>query len=172
MSENTNAESREEPKDNNDESPLEKQVKVKKPRPPKTAKQIEQFEKIRLKRAEMLKEKKKEKEIESAKLLLDNGYVKKEEQQKINVPLTPLHSGSHSKEDETDNESIQTEPEPIVIIKKKKKPKKPKTIIIEETDSEVSDEEPIKIKARDFISQRNKKSVIKIHKKEPYDIFF
>ena len=169
MADNTNMESREEPKHMNDESPLEKQVKVKKPRPPKTPKQLQQFEKIRLKRAEILKEKKKEKEIEASKLLLNNGYVKKEE---IQIPLTPINN-----KDETDNDSIQTEPEPTIIIRKKKKAskKKPKTIIIEETDSEdesVISEEPVKIKARDFVSQRNKKSVIKIHKKEPYDIFF
>ena len=168
MSENSDMESREEPKDLIDESPLEKQVKVKKPRPPKTPKQLEQFEKIRLKRAEILKEKKKEKEIEASKLLLNNGYIKKEE---IQIPLTPINNNK----DETDNDSVEEEPT-IIIRKKKKAPKKkPKTIIIEETDSEdesVISEEPIKIKARDFISQRNKKSVIKIHKKEPYDIFF
>ena len=162
MSEISIMENREELKDDIDESPLEKPVKVKKPRPPKTPKQLEQFEKVKLKRAELLKEKKKEKEIEASKVLLNNGYIKAEDKK---VPLTPTH-------DETDNESTQTEPEPTIIIRKKKKPKKPKTIIIEETDSEESDEEPIKIKARDFISQRNKKSIIKVHKKEPFDIFF
>jgi hypothetical protein len=168
MSENSDMESREEPKDLIDESPLEKQVKVKKPRPPKTPKQLEQFEKIRLKRAEILKEKKKEKEIEASKLLLNNGYIKKEE---IQIPLTPINNNK----DETDNDSVEEEPTIIIRKKKKASKKKPKTIIIEETDSEdesVISEEPIKIKARDFISQRNKKSVIKIHKKEPYDIFF
>jgi len=161
MADNTNNEEM-----NENQIPLEKPSKQKKP---KTPKQIEQFEKMKQKRAEILKENKTKKEIESAKLLLNNGYVKKEE---IEIPLTP---SIVSNKDETDTESIEEEPT-IIIRKKKKAPKKkPKTIIIEETDSEdesVISEEPVKIKARDFVSQRNKKSVIKIHKKEPYDIFF
>ena len=164
MADNTNNEEM-----NENQIPLEKPSKQKKP---KTPKQIEQFEKMKLKRAEILKENKTKKEIESAKLLLNNGYVKKEE---IQVPLTPSISNN---KDETDIESEEEEPT-IIIRKKKKAPKKkPKTIIIEETDSEddsVTSEEPIKIKARDFVSQRNKKSIIKIHKNnksEPFSAFF
>jgi len=175
MSDNSIKESLE---NQHDDSPLEKPVKIKvtddvsvpkdkKPRKPKTPGQLEQFEKIRLKRLENLNKKREDKKLESAKLLLNNGYVKAEAKPtsfKENIPLTPTHQ-------ETDSGSEQSE---VIIIKKKKKPKK-KTIIIEESESE-SEEEPKYediVKTRNMISQRNKKSLLKIHKKEksPHDYF-
>jgi hypothetical protein len=154
-----------------DDTPLEKPLKesvdkqsIKKPRKPKTPAQLEQFEKIRLKRLDALKQKREEKKLEASKLLLDNGYIKKEDLPSKEMPkqiLTP-----HIDDDKTDSESDND----IIIVKKKKKPKK-KTIIIEESD----DEEPEVIydkvkKSRNFVSQQNKKSVIKIH--QPYENYF
>ena len=95
---------------------------------------------MRQKRLESLKQKTINKKIEASKLLLSHGIElpsKAEPKLKEELPqakpkyhqeLTPIH-----KED-TDNES-DDEP-PVIIVKKKKKKKQPKTIIIEESESE------------------------------------
>ena len=160
----------------NDDMPLEKQIidkkPVKKERKPKTPAQLEQFEKIRLKRLDKINEKRELQKIEASKLLLNNGYVKKEDLpppkriEPIKQVLTPHEP---YEQDKTDSESDND----VIIVKKKKKPKK-KTIIIEESDEE--EEEPEVIyntvkKTRDFITQQNKKSVLKIHRPSPHDYF-
>ena len=151
--------------DNDVDVPLEKQTtikeKVKKPRKPKTPGQLEQFEKVRLKRLEDIKQKNVEKKIEASKLLLDNGYVKKEEIIKKDIQPEKIKTPHIDEiaEDESDNE--------IIIVKKK--PKKKKTFIIEES-SDDDDEELAKeaYKQRKFVSQQKKKSVIKIHQPPNY----
>ena len=162
---------------NDDEQiPLEKPVigkqTIKKERKPKTPAQLEQFEKVRMKRLDKLKEKKELQKIEASKLLLNNGYVKKEELppkktiEPIKQILTP-----HI-DDKTDNETDDDNND-VIIVKKKKKPKK-KTIIIEESDSEEEEPEIVynKVKkTRDFITQQNKKSVLKIHRPQVHDYF-
>ena len=162
---------------NDDEQiPLEKpvigKIPIKKERKPKTPAQLEQFEKVRMKRLDKLKEKKELQKIEASKLLLNNGYVKKEELppkktiEPIKQILTP-----HI-DDKTDNETDDDNND-VIIVKKKKKPKK-KTIIIEESDSEEEEPEIVynKVKkTRDFITQQNKKSVLKIHRPQVHDYF-
>jgi len=156
-----------------EEIPLEKPVigkqTIKKERKPKTPAQLEQFEKVRLKRLDKLKEKKELEKIEASKLLLNNGYVKKEELppkktiEPIKQILTP-----HT-DDKTDNES-DNDDENVIIVKKKKKPKK-KTIIIEESDESEEEPQVVYKKTRDLISQQNKKSVLKIHRPQVHDYF-
>jgi hypothetical protein len=160
--------------------PLTKPIKEKKPRPPKTQAQLEQFEKVRLKRAESLKQKSINKKIEASKLLLEHGIelpakpIIQEEKlpakkQNIKQVLTPTYKNV---EDESDSDD---EP-PVIIVKKKKKKKQPKTIIIEESDSDEEDAEQHymnKVKeARHFVSQQNKKSLIKVHKKQEVPNYF
>jgi len=156
-----------------EDTPLEKPIigkqSIKKERKPKTSAQLEQFEKVRMKRLDKLKEKKELQKIEASKLLLNNGYVKKEELppkkpiEPIKQVLTP-HIDDDSENDDD-----------VIIVKKKKKPKK-KTIIIEESEEESEEEEPEIVynkvkKTRDFITQQNKKSVLKIHRPQVHDYF-
>ena len=159
-----------------DQIPLEKPTiakqTIKKERKPKTPAQLEQFEKVRMKRLDKLKEKKELQKIEASKLLLNNGYVKKEELpakkriEPIKQILTP-HIDDDDDDDDDNNDDV-------IIVKKKKKPKK-KTIIIEESESEEEEEPEIvynKVKkTRDFITQQNKKSVLKIHRPQVHDYF-
>ena len=92
-----------------------------------------------------------------------------------------------TKEPESNSSSDSSSEEEVVIVKKKRekvkeKPKKKKKkIIIEISDSESEEEEeedpePVKkqkpLKARDMITQQNKKSLIKVHKPaEPTNYF-
>lgn len=141
------------------DTPLQKPLKVKekKPRKPKTEKQLQQFENARLKRQEKIKESKLNKKIEASKLLLEHGYQ---------APLTPVHHEPKRVDETTEEEN--SEDNEIIIIKKKKKPKK-KTYIIQESSDDDSDDEEEKVKqiynkSRQMVSQQNKKSMIKIHK--------
>jgi hypothetical protein len=163
--------------------PLTKPIKEKKPRPPKTQAQLEQFQKVRLKRAESLKQKTITKKIEASKLLLSHGIelpakpIIQEEKlpakkQNIKQVLTPTHK-------DVEEESESDDEPPVIIVKKKKKKKQPKTIIIEESDSESDNESDAnqhyinKVKqARHFVSQQNKKSLIKVHKKNDVPNYF
>jgi hypothetical protein len=66
---------------------------------------------------------------------------------------------------DTDEESEES----VIIVKKKAKPKKKKKIIVEQSEESSSgtDEETVKVMKpqRNFVSQQNRKSVIKIHEK-------
>lgn len=162
MSENSNKEiskiNDEQIDDNN--IPLLKPLKEKKPRPPKTAKQIEQFENARLKRQEILKEKNLNKKLEASKLLLEHGYTLPEKKEVINEK--PKVIKPDDSDDESDNE--------VVIIKKKKKPKK-KTYIIEESSEDEDESEKVKQiykQSRQMVSQQNKKSIIKVNNPHNY----
>ena len=77
---------------------------------------------------------------------------------------------------EVNNTDSESEESIIIIKRKPKKTKKQKKIIIEESESESSsDEEVISIPKpkREFITQQNKKSVIKVHKQAPnYNNYF
>ena len=155
--------------------PLEKPVigkqTIKKERKPKTPAQLEQFEKIRMRRLDKLKEKKELQKIEASKLLLNNGYVKKEELPAKKTPEPIKQILTPHIDDKTDDEYENDDD--VIIVKKKKKPKK-KTIIIEESESEEEEPEIVynKVKkTRDFITQQNKKSVLKIHRPQVHDYF-
>ena len=157
------------------DEPLTKPIKVKKPRPPKTEKQMEQFQNAKKKRDEALKKKKEEKELESAKLLLSHGYEIKKHDNSMCPPAQELPSKKKPKQilsPAVDESSSEEDEAPLIIVKKKKK-KKPKTIVIEESESDEEEEPSIQyIKKRDFVSQQNKKSVIKVHKNNVVPNYF
>ena len=146
-------------------------VPLTKPKKPRTQKQIEAFEITKQKRQEGIEKRKQEKKIEASKVLLESGQlndVLPKEKVKVSkgTPKPPVESASAS---DSDSESSEEE---IVIMKKgkkDKKKKKTKKIIIESaSDSDSSEEEEvIKVKASQFKSQRNKKSLIKVHEPEP-----
>ena len=196
MSDNPNTESSE-----NLNEPLEKPIKEKKPRKPKTHAQLEQFETVRLKLAEKRQQTKLDKEIKASQLLLSHGIELPAKRGDIS-PLTPfqkerVRDGDISpltpfqKEglkgnvvsfrenvvlsNDDDNDDDDDEPQ-VIIVKKKKKKKQPKTIIVEESSSESDDDEQQYInkvkEARHFISQQNKKSLIKVHKKNDVPNYF
>jgi hypothetical protein len=152
--------------------------KPKKPRKPKTPAQLEQFERVRQKRLESLQQKTINKKIEASKLLLSHGIElpsKAEPKIKEELPQAkPKYHQELTPKDDTDDES-DDEP-PVIIVKKKKKKKQPKTIIIEESDSDEDDAQQHYInkvkEARHFVSQQNKKSLIKVHKKQEVPNYF
>jgi len=153
--------------------------KPKKPRKPKTPAQLQQFERVRQKRLESLQQKTINKKIEASKLLLSHGIElpsKAEPKIKEELPskAKPKYHQELTPKDNTDDES-DDEP-PVIIVKKKKKKKQPKTIIIEESDSDEDDAQQHYInkvkEARHFVSQQNKKSLIKVHKKQEVPNYF
>lgn len=141
--------------DDNDDKYITKQLKIDKRKSNvRSEKQLAHFENMRKKRIDNIEKINLNKKIEASKILLqhDKEQMKNKKYKKI------------------ESESESSEEEEIIIIEKKKKPKKKtKRIIIEESsDSEEEpeeEEEIIKPKIqRNFKSQQNKKSIIKIHK--------
>ena len=127
-------------------------------RKPKTPGQLEQFEKVRLKRLEDLRLKKEKQKVEAAALLLQHDYVKKEPKDAVKKTATKKEgSGSDS------------EPE-IVVVKKKKK-----RVVVVREDSESEDEYDPPVRhvhtSRPMVSQQNKKSVIKVHTPQHINYF-
>ena len=138
-----------------------------KPKKPRTDKQKTQFQQVMTKRQENIEKKKLEKKIEASKLLVekDPEFLKQ-----LKEPLTPTFEQVGKIRNKKIVESESESDESVIIIKRKPKPKKKKTIIIEESESSSSsDEEVIQLpkpkSERKFITQQNKKSVIKIHNK-------
>ena len=141
-----------------DNSPLLKPVKEKKPR---LVKQLKSFitckERLKERHVKQLNEKK----IAAAKLLLDNDIKHKS--------FEPI------KETVVENKKEESSDEEIIYLKREKdkstkKRPKVKTIILSSSESESESEqeqEPEPIIEKKFISQQNKKSLIKIHKIEP-----
>ena len=125
--------------------------KADKQKRPKTAKQMEAFNKMQTKRQQDLAKIKKEKTITKLQSLLQ------EDEAKTKATIKPV------KQVVRESQKSDSEDEEIIVIKKQKKPKK-KTIIIEESSDE---EEPeVKPKKDRFRSQQNKKSLITIHNKD------
>jgi hypothetical protein len=132
----------------------EKQIiNEKKPRKPKTEKQLEQFKKVVEARKKKVEETKLQKKVEASKLLLSQGYHIKDKKPKPEINET----------------SSSSEEEQVIVVKKKKKAsKKKKVIVVEESDSDsdssITPTPPASIsKSRSFKHQQNKKSVVKIH---------
>jgi len=162
---------------------VDKVVSTKKPR---TEKQKAQFQQVMSKRQENIEKKKLEKKLEASKLLaekdpeffkqLHSKNDKKEQIVEVPTPVfeeqvKPIKKLKGKKEptvielDNTDEESEES----VIIVKKKSKPKKKKKIIVEEPEesSSSSDEDVVQLPKpkRNFVSQQNRKSVIKIHDK-------
>jgi hypothetical protein len=139
------------------DEPIIEQVvaKVKKPRPPKTEAQKQQFQNVLKKRKELLDKAMLEKKIEASKLLLSQGL----EIPKINNKVDVVEESS----------SDESEEEVIIV---KRKPKKKKKIIYmsesSESDSDSDGNPPAhNHQKRNFITQQNKKSVIKVKNDYP-----
>lgn len=110
-----------------------------KPKKPRTAKQLEAFEKVKEKRKQNVEMKKQQKLLESAKLLVENEKVKNVVQPKVVRPKT-----------EELEEQSESEEEEVILIERRKKPKPPpkppapkkkvrKIIIESESDSDSDD---------------------------------
>jgi hypothetical protein len=128
-------------------------IKVKKPRPPKTEKQMEGLKKAQAVRRANLDKINYEKKLEHAKFLKEH-----EEKLKSN-PELKIKKQKIVVQESSEEES-ESEPE-IVYIKKHRKTKKDK-IIIEESESE-SEEEPKQYVKPFGKSHQNKKSLVKTY---------
>lgn len=160
----------------------------KKEKKPRSEKQIAQFLEVANRRKESLEKKNLEKKIEASKLLLkhDPEYIKKQTpiEQSVEQPNEQriVENKPKKKEPkiiEVDNSSSDSEESVIIIKKKKNKKQKKKKIIIEESESESSsseEEDVVQMQKpkRNFITQQNKKSIVKIHEKPKvcYDNYF
>lgn len=135
---------------------IEKPVKVKKPRAPKTPAQLEAFKKASEKRQKNIELKKLEKKVEASKILLEH-----EERTKAETKAKPKAKKQIIREDD-DTESD----EPQIVYIRKKKPKK--TIIVQ-SESESESEPEIEIKHRKSFgtSHQSKQNVKAITKIEP-----
>lgn len=161
-------------------------TKPKKEKKQRSEKQKAQFQQVFDKRKEMIEKKNLEKKIEASKLLLQHDPEFMNKDKKVE-PLTPHIDDVVIKQKKTPkivemSESDSDSEESIIIIKKKanKPKKKKKKIIIEQSSDESSssgeDEEVVKLPKpkRDFTTQQNKKSIVKIHDKPKvnYDNYF
>ncbi len=128
-----------------------KEVKVKKPRPPKTEKQIEAFKNVIAIRKANLDKGRLDKKIEASKILLANELNKKQVEQ-------PKAEKPKKKQVVVESDSDSDSEDEIIVRPKKKRSKK---IIIEDSSSS-EDEAPL-VKKDFGRSDQNKKSAVKIH---------
>ena len=77
----------------------------KKPRPPKTEKQMEQFKKVIAARKQKVEENKLKKKIEASKFLLEQGIIKEEKQEVKTELKKPAKQQAPSKEWDLENQS-------------------------------------------------------------------
>lgn len=158
-------------KEENEIVPLLKPRKYKKKDYPRTEKQQEQFKEVMKRRSENIMKRNKDKKIEAAKLLLEN-----EEQLNIKVqpikkelpPPTPQPTPrvyddepSSSSDDYEKYEVVEpkVKTKKIYVIKKKTKKGYESPSSSEEEEEEIK---PVIQPPKNFKSQRNKKSVVKI----------
>ena len=175
----------EEPQKLVDENIKSTTVKIKKPRKPKTENQLKQFhESCIKKRMDNIEKKNYEKKLEASKFLLEheqkmkNNTVKSEPKKLKTIP--------EESSDESSEESSSEEEKVIVQKKKPKKETKKKStkkkkiikVIVSDSDSDDdSDDSHSSIeqpKKRNMVSQRNKKSLIKVYEnsyKHPTNYF-
>ena len=180
----------EEPQKLVDENVKSTTVKIKKPRKPKTENQLKQFhESCIKKRMDNIEKKNYEKKLEASKFLLEheqkmkNNTVKPEPKKSESKKLETIPEESSS---ESSEESSEEEEKVIVQKKKPKKETKKKStkkkkiikVIVSDSDSDDdSDDSHSSIeqpKKRNMVSQRNKKSLIKVYEnsyKHPTNYF-
>ena len=102
-----------------------------KPKKPKTAKQLEAFEKVKEKRKQNIESKKQQKLIESAKLLIEQSQKQPQPAPKKEPKYEQI------KQEDSDSE------EEIIVVKKSKPKKKVRKVIIESESESESDEEEV-----------------------------
>ncbi len=143
---------------NKDSSNLSGQpMKEKKPRAPKTQKQLDAFKLTLEKRKNAVEQRGLNKKIESAKLLLATEMKKQPVPDKQTKPSKIISDKDYSSDSSSEEE---------IVVKKKKKSKK--IVIVESSDSSSSSssesEKEQPMKKKDFgRTHQNKKSVVKVH---------
>lgn len=167
--------------------PLEQHIETipEKPKKGWTPAKQEAFKKVQEARAKQVAEIKKQKTLESAKVLFSELEIKKQTKKEPE----PARGAEPELDYEPYDSSSSSSEEEIVIKTKKSsakkakpatdKKKKTKTIIIQsdsdnDSDDGAEEEKVSKPKSRDFKSARNKKSVVKIHGEKTFnpDNFF
>lgn len=132
-------------------NPIVPEVPIVKPKKPRTQKQIEAFQRCQEGHNAKVKQLTDFKKMEAMGLLKEY-----EAQNKLPKNIKkPIEQESESEEEE------------IVYLKRdkpKKTKKKIKTVILESSESEEEEEEEEIVKPKKFISQQNKKSIIKVSK--------
>ena len=131
--------------DDTDKTPL---LKIKKPRPPPSIKQMENFKKMAEKRAENVQKRKEEKLFEAQKALVESSFIKQKEpikklkEEKATIQFKIEEQSSDSEEEIPEpivkQKNIKTKQiVPVVPVKKEKKKTAPAPII-EESDTDYS----------------------------------
>ena len=153
---------------------------------PRSQAQIEAFEKVKEKRRQNLEEKKQQKWINSAKLLLE------EETKKLLEPAVPVkpplrQSKKYGVKGERRVPRVEPEPEPepepeseseseeeVIVVKKSKpvkKQKKVRKIIIEESSSEDEDDESEYEPEPPPVKKTQRKPIVRVIRPNPNDFF-
>ena len=150
----------EENSEDEEEVPLLKQKKVRKPmeKKPRSEAQIAQFQRVIEKKRERDENARNLRELNAAKLLLKQ----KDEQRKSKKDdvVAPIEDSSSSSSEEEEVIVVKKKKEKKVVVEKKKK----KKYVIELSDSsEDEPDQPVPHATRKMISQQNKKSLIKVH---------
>jgi hypothetical protein len=155
-------------------------IKIKKPRKPKTEKQMQQFYEVAYKkRMDNIEKKNYEKKLEASKFLLEheqkikNNTVKSEPKKLEPIPEISDESDESSEEEKV---VIQKKKPKKETTKKSTKKKKIIKVIVSDSDSDESDDSHSSIEQpkRQMTSQRNKKSLIKVYEnsyKHPTNYF-
>ena len=108
---------------------------------PRTEKQIAHTEKMRAKRSENIEKKKQQKEVQMAKIYMENKLKEQEQAEPKEEPIKkPVKKTVKYVEEENDDEE-----EEIVYVKKKKKPVKKKIIYLSDSDDDGGDIPPPKL---------------------------
>jgi hypothetical protein len=135
-------------------------------------KQLEALKRNRECNNKLRTEEAKEKKLKKAIELVEKHKVKEQENKPKPKQVIKEESESESESSSSEEEVVIKKKKRIKEVKEVKKTKKKKVITIElsdsDSDSEEEEEEPVKkqkpLKARDMITQQNKKSLIKVHK--------
>lgn len=147
---------------------IESNEPLTKPKKPKTAKQMEAFEKVKERRKQSIEANKQQKLLESAKLLIESESKKQSQPQPTKKQPKEKPLPEYTERDESEDES---EEEIIVVKKSKPKPKpkkKVRTVIIESSDSsdssesESEEEKEIKVEKKIQKNQPIQKAPVRI----------
>ena len=138
---------------------------------PRTEKQIAHTEKMRAKRSENIEKKKQQKEVQMAKIYMENKLKEQEKAEPKTEPKEepikkPVKKTVKYVEDDDDEE------EEIVYVKKKKKPIKKKIIYLSDSDDDGGDIPPPKLERQNNRVMRNEPEPQKPEPSVNYNDFF
>ena len=137
---------------------------------PRTEKQIAHTEKMRAKRSENIEKKKQQKEVQMAKIYMENKLKEQAEpkaEPKEEPVKKPVKKTVKYVEEENDDEE-----EDIVYVKKKKKPVKKKIIYLSDSDDERPTPTPPKLERQNNRVMRNKPEPQKPEPSVNYNDYF